>query len=403
MRELLFISHRIPYPPDKGEKIRGWNLLGHLAQSYNIYLGCLIDSPADWRHLPVLRSRCAEVAAFGIDRRRQKLSALLRARPGRPLMLDYYRHGGLQRWLDDLLARRRMDVLYIYSTAMAPYALHHRAGLRVLDMQDIDSEKWSAYATESGWPMRLVWAREGRTLLAYERRAAAACDRTLLVTEAEARRFMTLAPESAARIDWLEMGVDLETFRPGLALPDPYAALPGPNLVFTGNMDYRPNADAVIWFAHDVLPLLQARHAGLCLHVVGANPGPAVQRLAGRPGVHVTGRVADVRPYLAHAALAVAPLRIARGVQNKVLEAMAMGRPVVASPQAFEGIDARPGRDLLVADGVAATVQAVLEVLQGRHPGLPEAARAAVQTRYAWPAQLRRLDRVLAGGTEPPA
>ena len=409
MRDLLFLSHRIPYPPDKGEKIRGWNLLGHLAQSYNIHLGCLIDDAADWQHLPLLRERCAEVAAFGIDRRWQKLFALARARPGRPLMLDYYRHRGLLRWVDDLLARRRMDVLYIYSAAMAPYVLRHDAGahrhaggLRVLDMQDIDSEKWAAYAGRSAWPMRLVWAREGRTLLAYERRAAAACDNTLFVTEAEARRFVTLAPESAGRVDWLENGVDLAQFNPALDFANPYAGLPGdgPDLVFTGNMDYWPNVDAAVWFAENVLTRLQRIHAGLRLHVVGANPALQVKRLVERPGVYVTGRVPDVRPYVAHAALAVAPLRIARGIQNKVLEAMAMAKPVVASRQAFEGIHATPGRDLLVGDGAPAMVQDVLDILDGRYPGLPAAARAAVEARYSWPAQLVRLDRVLAGGGE---
>jgi sugar transferase (PEP-CTERM/EpsH1 system associated) len=224
----------------------------------------------------------------------------------------------------------------------------------------------------------------------------------LFVTEAEARRFVTLAPESAGRVDWLENGVDLAQFNPALDFANPYAGLPGdgPDLVFTGNMDYWPNVDAAVWFAENVLTRLQRIHAGLRLHVVGANPALQVKRLVERPGVYVTGRVPDVRPYVAHAALAVAPLRIARGIQNKVLEAMAMAKPVVASRQAFEGIHATPGRDLLVGDGAPAMVQAVLDILDGRYPGLPAAARAAVEARYSWPAQLVRLDRVLAGGGE---
>jgi sugar transferase (PEP-CTERM/EpsH1 system associated) len=296
-----------------------------------------------------------------------------------------------------------MDVLYIYSAAMAPYLLHH-PGLRVLDAQDIDSEKWTSYAAQARWPMRLVWAREGRTLLAFERLAASACDSTLFVTEAEARHFMTLAPESAGKIDWLENGVDLAKFDPDHDHDNPYAALPdqGPHLVFTGNMDYWPNADAVIWFAEQAMPALRQRHPGLCFHVVGANPGSRVLRLATLPGVYVTGRVPDVRPYLAHAAVAVAPLRIARGIQNKVLESMAMARPVVASPQAFVGIDAVAGRDLLVAEGAEDTVRCVLEVLDGTHPALASAGRARVEARYGWPAQLARLDGLLTALTPPP-
>ena len=161
-------------------------------------------------------------------------------------------------------------------------------------------------------------------------------------------------------------------------------------------MDYRPNADAIGWFAADVFPILQSRYPGIGLHIVGANPGRDVLRLTDAPGVRVTGRVADTRPFMAHADACVVPLRIARGIQNKVLEAMAMGRPVIASRQAFEGVRAVPGRDLLVADGAAETADRVAEVLDGAHPGLGSAARAAMVRGYAWPATLSRLDAILA-------
>jgi sugar transferase (PEP-CTERM/EpsH1 system associated) len=395
---LLFVSHRLLYPPDKGERIRGWGLLRHLSAHYDIHLGCLNDAPPAPGALEALRGVCAEVVCFVAGQRQQKLHALLRLRPGRPLMLDYYHHAGLERWVDGVMAGKPMEILYIYSAAMAPYVLKYDQPGRILDMQDIDSEKWTSYAARAPWPMSLVWAREGRTLAAFERTAARACDATLLVTKKEAERFAELAPECADRIDWLEHGVDSETFAPGQDFPNPYADLPGagPDLVFTGNMDYWPNADAVIWFAGAVMPELRRHHPGLRLHIVGANPGPDVTALGRLEGVHVTGRVADVRPYVAHAALAIAPLRIARGIQNKVLEAMAMARPVVASPGAFEGIEAEPGRDLLVADGAAATVGAVLEVLAGQHPGLGAAGRALIEARYSSQSGLARLDRILA-------
>ncbi|MDE2008185.1 MAG: TIGR03087 family PEP-CTERM/XrtA system glycosyltransferase [Rhodospirillales bacterium] len=400
MRDLLFISHRIPYPLNKGEKIRGYNLLRHLGRSYRVHLGCLIDDPADRAHVAHLREVCAEVEGFEIDKRRQKLKALARFRPGWPLMLEDYRHPGLQRWVTATLARTRMDVVYIYSAAMAPYALDAAAPARVLDMQDIDSEKWTRYAETAGWPMRAVWAREGRTLLAYERRAAMACDVTFFVSEPETRRFAELAPETRDRITWVENGVDLEGFSPAHAFDRPFAE-PGPHLVFTGNMDYWPNADAVAWFAAEVLPLLRRRPAPPEFHIVGANPGPDVRRLAALPGVRVTGRVPDVRPYVAHADVSVSPLRMARGIQNKVLEAMALGRPVVASPQAFEGVRAEASRDLLVADGAGPMAEAVAAVLDGAHPGLGAAGRAAVERGYAWSATLKRLDAVLARSLTP--
>jgi sugar transferase (PEP-CTERM/EpsH1 system associated) len=391
---LLFVSHRFPYPPDRGERIRGINLLRHLATRYRVLLGCVADGAGDLDHLDVLREVCAEVAAFPIDKRAQKLRALARIRPGRPLMLDYYGSPALHAWVDATVARERPDILYLYSTAMAPYGLHHE-GRRILDMQDVDSEKWAEYARNASYPMKLVWAREARTLLAYERRATMACERTFLVSEPEVRRFLELAPETEGRVVAVENGVDLERFAPGLNLDSPYPE-PGPHVVFVGNMDYWPNADAAVWFAREVLPLVRAALPGARFHAVGANPGPDVQALASLPGVQVTGRVPDVRPYVAHAGAVVAPLRIARGIQNKVLEGMAMARPVVATPQAFEGVHAEPGRDLLVADGTAAFAARVVETLRGEHAGVGAAGRRAVEQGHTWAASLRRLDAFLA-------
>ena len=232
-------------------------------------------------------------------------------------------------------------------------------------------------------------------MLAYERRAAMACQHTLFVTEAECRRFGELAPESRDRVSALENGVDLAFFDVSAKhFSNPYPKNPDdrPWLTMVGNMDYWPNADAATWFALEVMPALRNRTPAPRLAIVGANPDRQVQLLADEPGVLVTGRVEDVRPYLAHASVVVAPLRIARGIQNKVLEGMAMSRPVVASPQAYEGIRAEPGRDLLVADGAEATARLIAEVLDGQHLGLGDAARQAVERSYSWPAQLTRLD-----------
>jgi sugar transferase (PEP-CTERM/EpsH1 system associated) len=388
---LLFISHRIPYPLTKGEKIRAYNLITHFAKSYRVHLGCLIEDPTDWQHLDHLKAICADVAAFGINRRWQKFKALARMRPGRPLMLDYYYHPELKRWINQTLAAAHMDVVYIYSSAMAPYALHLQRPGKILDMQDIDSEKWAEDAVRSQFPMRTVWAREARTLLAYEGKAAAVCDATFFVTEQETKRFQQLAPESAGKLTWIEMGVDLEEFSPAARFESPYSDS-GPHFVFTGNMDYWPNADAAIWFATALLPILRRDWPRATFHVVGNRPGADVLALNRLPGVHVTGRVPDVRPYVGHADVSVSPLRVARGVQNKVLQAMAMGKPVVASPQAFEGIRAVAGQDLLVADGAAGTVAAVKSVLRGEHPGLGARARAAMEAGYAWSGSLAKLD-----------
>ena len=406
-RRLLFLAHRIPYPPDKGEKIRAWRILEHLAARWEVEAGFLVDDPADLAHLPVLERLCAVVQwRPALGRWRNAAHALLRTRPGMPLSLGWFHEPQLHAWAQRGLAQGRYDAAFVYSSAMAPYVMGRaarRPGLiRVLDMVDVDSEKWRAYAAGAKPPMRQVWAREARTLLAFERRAAQEFDRTIFVSAEEAAHFAALAPESAGRLDFVDNGVDLARLDPAIEHPNPFSR-EAPALVFVGTMSYRPNAEAVTWFAEQVLPRLRAAPLqGMAppeFHIVGASPTPAVQALAKREGVHVTGGVPDVRPYVAHAAVSVAPLLIARGIQNKVLEAMAMARPVVASPQAFEGVRAEPGRDLLVADGAEVTAARVREVLEGRHPGLGAAGRVAVAASHDWAATLRRLDPLFEAGT----
>jgi sugar transferase (PEP-CTERM/EpsH1 system associated) len=392
---LLFLAHRIPYPPHKGEKIRAWHMLKHLARDWAVDLGCMVDDPADAQHLPVMRDCCAEVHAAPVTRSGRIARTLFGTRPGQPLSLAWFHEPGLARWVREGLAARRYEAVVAYSSAMAAYVPLGAGGpLRILDMVDVDSEKWRAYAASERGPKRLVWAREARTLLAFERRAAAHFDRTLLVSAQEAQTFAQLAPEVASRLDWVENGVDVARFDPDYDWPDPFAA-GSPAIVFTGTMDYRPNVEAVSFFATKVMPRLASLSPAPHFHIVGANPSPAVRALAELPRVHVAGSVPDMGPYLAHAAVAVAPLRIARGIQNKVLEAMAMARPVVASPEAHEGVRAIAGRDLLVADGAEATAAAVTQVLAGGRPGLGAAARAAVLAGHDWKATLARLDDIM--------
>jgi sugar transferase (PEP-CTERM/EpsH1 system associated) len=397
MQDLLFLSHRVPYPPDKGEKIRAWHIFRHLARTHRMHLGCFIDDPADWEHLPVVRALCADVACFPLNRRVAMLKSLLRLRRGEPLSLGYFHDSRLQRWARAKLANPAIERVFVFSSAMAPYVMNagvarQGAQTRVLDFVDVDSAKWTAYGATAKLPMRAVWAREGRTLLAFERQAAACFDHSLFVSEHEWQCFVTLAPETVGRTGWVDNGVDLGHFSPAKDLPPPFDH-GGADVVFTGRMDYRPNIDAAQWFARAVMPLLRAGRPEARFWIVGAAPAREVNELAALPGVHVTGRVPDTRPYLAYADVVVAPLRIARGIQNKVLEAMAMARPVIATPEAFEGVRAMPGRDILLADGAADMLQRINEVLDGRHPTLGIAARQAVEAGHQWSVTLRPLDR----------
>ena len=256
------------------------------------------------------------------------------------------------------------------------------------------------YAETASGPARAIYRREGRTLLALERRAAARADAVLLVSRAEAELFASLAPEAAARTHAVGNGVDLAYFDPSRDFPNPLDDRPA--IVFTGVMNYRPNVEAMVWFVEQVMPRLRARAAAPCLWIVGVNPSPSVLALAG-PDVRVTGRVPDVRPYLRHAQVAVAPLQIGRGIQNKVLEAMAMGLPVVATPQAREGLDACQDDELLTAANPADFAAAIGRVLDsgpggasGEDAGADRGAGAGAGGPRLW------LERV-SGGPRPAA
>ena len=391
MPDLLFLAHRIPYPPNKGDKIRAWHLLEHLARRHRVHLGAFVDDPDDWRYADKLGKICASTHLVGIDPRWGKLRALTGLITGDPLTLPFYRNTGMQRWVDQRLGEGVAGVV-CYSSAMARFVMGRPEVRRIMDFVDIDSDKWRQYAPTKPWPLSWLYRREGERLLAWERRVAAEFDAGLFVSGTEAADFIKLAPESAGRIGHYHNGVDAEYFSPDRDYPNPYPA--GARVVvFTGAMDYWPNVDAVTWFAREVLPGLRQQLPDGLFAIVGSKPAPAVQALASQPGVLVTGRVEDVRPYLAHARTVVAPLRIARGIQNKVLEGMAMGRPVVATPQALEGIDAIPEQEILVAEDAQAMAAAVVAALE--HPNLGEVARQRVQNDYNWAANLARVDQLL--------
>ncbi|MFN3594423.1 MAG: TIGR03087 family PEP-CTERM/XrtA system glycosyltransferase [Thiobacillaceae bacterium] len=389
--ELLFLAHRIPYPPDKGDKIRSYHLLRHLARRYRVHLGAFVDDPDDWRHAEAVESLCASVHLVGLQPTVAKLRALRGLVTGEPLTLGYYRHPGMKAWVQQRIGAGIRRIV-CYSSAVAQFVIDVPGTRRVMDFVDMDSDKWRQYARTRAWPLSWLYRREAARLLAWERRVAAEFDASLFVSAQEAADFRRAAPECAPRVGWYGNGVDAEYFSPERRYDNPYPA-DAEALVFTGAMDYWPNVDAVSWFAREVLPAVRAQRPAAVFYVIGSRPSAEVRALAREAGVVVTGRVPDVRPYLAHAAVAVAPLRIARGIQNKVLEAMAMARTVVVSPQALEGLDARPGEEVLLAEGAEAFRQAVLQALQGLDLG--PAARRCVLQDYAWDACLAGVEALI--------
>jgi len=390
MENLLFLTQRIPFPPDKGDKIRSWHILQYLRRTHRIFLGCFVDDPEEHRYLTELREICADVASFSISPWSRRLRALVRARPGQPLTLDYFRDDRLSSWITATVAEHKIRRAFVFSSSMAPYAAA-LGGSRVLDLVDLDSGKWREYAARRSWPLSLLLSREARTLAMFERWAAAEFDQTLLVSDAEVQDFCRDGG-NVARVATITNGVDLEYFAAGsYACPYMPGVVP---IVFTGAMDYWPNVDAVRWFACRVVPKLRAAGMPVRFYIVGSRPARAVRRLAHLPHVEVTGRVADTRPYLAHAFAAVAPLRVARGVQNKVLEAMAMRTPVVTSPSASYGIGARRDIDLVVADQPEDWASRLLTLHENgeERARLGEAGRRWVERHHVWERNLCALD-----------
>ncbi|HUZ73893.1 MAG TPA: TIGR03087 family PEP-CTERM/XrtA system glycosyltransferase [Stellaceae bacterium] len=396
MEHLLFLTQRIPYPPDKGDKIRSWRILQHLARRYHVHLGCFYDAPEDARHIPFLETVCASVCCVPLRpalARWRSLKGLVRREA---LTLGYFEDARLQRWVDALVRAHAPSQVFVFCSAVAPYAINHRAARRIIDLVDVDSEKWGQYAQSRPWPLSAVYAREQRKLLAFERRIASAFDGTLLASSAEAELFRRLAPEAAARVHAMPNGIDAAFFDPDRDYPNPFPRL-APAVVFTGAMDYWPNIQAATWFAREAVPLIRRRWPSLEFWIVGANPVAAVRRLGG-DGIVVTGRVDDIRPYLAHAAAVVAPLWIARGVLNKVLEAMAMAKPMVATPEACEGIEVAQGEAVLTARTAPEFADRVHAILAGEQKQLGVRARQCVLTQHRW--DFAVLDRLMGEACE---
>ncbi len=394
MEPLLFLAHRLPWPPNKGDKVRSHHFVRHLAGRYRLYLGAFVDDAADWPHVEALRDMCAGLHVEPLLPWLKRATSSRAFITGEALTLPYFRSRALQKWAQETAGRERIARVFAFSSPMAQYLPALPRARTVVDFVDMDSAKWDEYAARRAWPASAVYRREAGRLHAFERAAAQRADASLFVTDEEAQRFVAQAPECAARVHTLRNGVDSDYFSPDAPFASPFPQ-DEQALVFTGAMDYWPNVDAVVWFAREVLPVLRRQHA-VRFYVVGMNPDASVRALAGDPGVVVTGRVADVRPYLQHARVVVAPLRVARGIQNKVLEAMAMARAVVATPACAAALSARAGVELEVAadpQAFAAKVHVLMEPERAQAMG--RLARERVLRDYAWRASYALLDAAL--------
>jgi sugar transferase (PEP-CTERM/EpsH1 system associated) len=380
----------VPYPPDKGDRIRAFHVLRHLSTRATVHLACLADEPVTDEVQTALERHCGRVAVVPLSRLPRWLWMATSLARGRTATEGAFHSPALRAILRTWSREIRFDALLASSSGMVPYLrLDELRGVRtVVDLVDVDSQKWLDYAATSRPLSAWLYRAEGRRLRRQEQQLPTWCQAVTLVSEAEVDLYRRFCPTDLAYA--ISNGVDLGHFRPA---PNEGEA----GCVFTGVLDYWPNVEGLCWFCRDVWPGIHRRRPAARLALVGRNPGPAVRRLAEVPGVDVVGPVPDVRPYLTAAAVALAPLRLARGVQNKVLEAMAMGKAIVASPAALEGLSAEPGTHLVSASTAEEWIEAVLTLIDDptHRQQVGSAARGYVEMYHRWERCLEPLDALL--------
>ena len=406
MEDLLFLAHRIPYPPNKGDKLRSYHVLKHLAKRYRVHVGTFVDDPADWQHVEVVRQLCGgETLCLPLSPRGAKLRSAIGLLTGQALALPYYKDTRMTNWVESVVERHRIRRVVVFSSPMAQYVNEMEDVERLIDFVDVDSDKWNQYADASSSAMAWLYRREARLLLDFERYSASRAIASVFVTKPESALFRRLAGDLIAPVITVENGVDANYFS-AADIPAPQGWRAGRDdaanhsIVFTGAMDYKPNIDAAVWFSRDVMPLIRHQIPDATFWIVGARPGAEVRSLVRTDEIFVTGTVPEVRPYLAHAGVVVVPMRLARGIQNKALEAMAMGAATVVSTTSAAALNAAIGRDFRLADDAETFARATIELLHdplGRRK-LGDAGRAAVLANYDWSHNLARIDRCFGSG-----
>jgi sugar transferase (PEP-CTERM/EpsH1 system associated) len=386
---ILVVCHRFPFPPKRGGKIRPFNIVRHLSRTHSVTVASLARSPQEAEEGRGLAPYCAHFEMAVVHPVTQTARMIGRLPTRTPSSMGYFYSSELATRIRSLVAARRFDLLFVHCSSVAQYVEHIDGIPKVLDFGDMDSQKWLEYARYKPWPLAAGYWLEGTKLQREERRLARRFD--LCTTTTAAERDTLDSYRTGAETDWFPNGVDSEYFAPDDRPHDAHA------ICFIGRMDYYPNQECMFDFCANVLPLIRARVPQATLTIIGANPSRQVQALAAQPGVSVTGSVPDVRPLARRSAVMVAPLNIARGTQNKILEAMAMGVPVVTSPMAAGGVDARPEQHFLVANTHREQADAVIRLLtnSAEHARLAQAGRARMLSHHSWQGSMQRLDAIL--------
>lgn len=387
---VLYVCHRFPFPPKRGGKIRPFNMIRHLSdQGHRVTVASLTRSDQEQREGQGLENHCAEILSARVNESAAKARTWAYLPSLTPSSMGYFRSDSLARQIREAASRQSFDLIMVHCSSVAQYVTDIEGTVKILDYGDMDSQKWLTYSRHTRFPMSVGYGLEGWKLERAERALARQFDVCTCTTRAEWQTLESYATGVAT--DWFPNGVDTGYFAPSPESYDP------DTVCFVGRMDYFPNQQAMFEFCANVLPRLRERRPTVKLLIVGADPSPKVRALAKLPGVEVTGSVPDVRPYVCGAALTVAPLLIARGTQNKMLESMAMGVPVVASGEAAGGVDAVPEEHLLTASDAEGYTLQILRLLEA--PDLRErmsiAGRERMLSNHDWAGSMARLDGII--------
>jgi sugar transferase (PEP-CTERM/EpsH1 system associated) len=387
---ILYLCHRFPFPPRRGGKIRPFNMIQHLTSvGHSVTVCSLARSTDEAQQGQGIAPYCAGFEMGHVTEWVQVMRMLVRLPTLTPSSMGFFYSSALDRHVQNLLASERWDLIFVHCSTAAQYVEHVRHIPKILDFGDMDSQKWLEYAHYKPFPLSLGYWLEGTKLRASEKRLAGRFDVCTTTTLAEWKTLQSMG--ASADIDWFPNGVDADYFCPTDGTYD------ADTISFIGRMDYYPNQECMARFCERVWPALKALRPAMKLLIVGADPSPAMRKLGELDGVTVTGSVADVRPFVRRSALMVAPLKIARGTQNKILEAMAMGVPVVTSSVAADGVDAVSGAHLMVADTPMELVRTIMGIVDNpaERGRLAEAGRQRMLNRHAWTHSMVRLDAII--------
>jgi sugar transferase (PEP-CTERM/EpsH1 system associated) len=388
--KILYICHRFPFPPKRGGKIRPFNMIRHFSgQGHKVTVCSLSRTPAEAKEGEGIRNHCEHFEMASVSNSIQVIRMVARLPLVTPSSMGFFYSPDLQRRIDNLLSTEQFDLIFVHCSSVAQYVENVQGIPKILDFGDMDSQKWLEYANYKPFPLSLGYRLEGKKMEAAEKRLAKKFDMCTATTRAEWETLNSY--RTALKTDWFPNGVDAEYFKPDGGGYDP------DTLSFIGRMDYYPNQECMFDFCRNTLPLIQARRPQAKLMIVGADPSPAVKKLEELPGVTVTGSVPDVRPFILRSAAMVAPLNIARGTQNKILEAMAMGVPVVTSPAGAGGVDAENEAHFLIGNSPKTYADACLRIMSApdERSRLSVSGRERMLTHHDWQASMRRLETIV--------